>query len=266
MKNVLLCHPDTVSGTTILENGTQAHWGEGYTDIVVKYANGHKARICPLAPLTADEQELVESIETANNSIDTLRMQMNHIQVQGWNNARTGKLVPLIPLDSPELKGGPYTDEQFQNGNIAMPDCGMLYGYVYCPERFTGDPNGVMGTSGYTPLTTDKNGRTKFGQKMPFFAERDDAVKYLVDRGFYGRVQRYACDEKFLRGIEQEAILMSGSLAVKLPPAPWITAGVTDVVNIHHDIGEDSFHGQLLDVLRNQPTLHRAPKSEVIPF
>jgi hypothetical protein len=47
-------------------------------------------------------------------------------------------LTPLVPLDSPELKHGPYTDEQFQYGQVAVPDCGTLYGYRYQPEKLAG--------------------------------------------------------------------------------------------------------------------------------
>src|SRR4051812_8398884 len=105
-------------------------------------------------------------------------------------------MQPLIPLDSPELKHGPYTQEQFEAGHIGISDLGKLYGYCYQPMRFTGDPDAIMGTTVYEVLGSDEFGRPTIGKRMPLCSSREEAVKVLQDHGYYGHVQRYAHDDK----------------------------------------------------------------------
>lgn len=161
-------------------------------------------------------------------------------------------LVPLIPLDSPQLAHGPYTDEQFQTDHVAVRDCGLLYGYTYRPVRFTGDETGVMGTSSMHVCCRDDLGRVHFGDKFPWCATEEDAVQFLKRHGYYGHVLRFALDGRVLRGEYESVTLLAGSPAVTRPREPWITAGITDIVNAP---ASDAYHGHIL-TMSDWPTIH----------
>ncbi len=38
--SLTLCHSDSVSGTTILDDGTKVYWTEGYSDAVIVHPDG----------------------------------------------------------------------------------------------------------------------------------------------------------------------------------------------------------------------------------
>lgn len=266
----IFTHPDTVSGTTVLEDGTTVYWGKTIEGIVVKLPDGTVIRPtswidCPtmntLRARIADQLN-----EVHDHDVNAVRGPMNHLQLQEWNWNYRGHLVPQCFLDARALHGGPYTDEQFQAGQIDTKDYGAVYGYAFWPERFTGDPAKVMGTSGMTPGKSEK-GRHEFGQPIPIFATQDEAVAYVKEQGFYGRVVRYACDPTFLKGDLVDAYLFSGQPPVKRLPRPIMSCGVTDVVNIPESLGKDCFHGHLMGLYSyGEPVLHYAPAPDTIPF
>lgn len=152
------------------------------------------------------------------------------------------KLIPRNPLDSPLLAHGPYTDQAFQEGMICAEDRGLLYGYSYRPQRFTGDEKGIMGTSTLHPVRY-RDGVAMFGDKFPWFDSAAEAVAFLKFHGYYGQVMRYQNDPKCLRGETEKVTLLAGVAPFELLCEPWITAGVSDVVNA---ISENSWHGHLI--------------------
>lgn len=267
----ILCHPDTVSGTTILEGGARVYWTEK-GEAIVKEPGGRVLRVrrsdtCMYSAVLFRELDKVH-----DRDIGAVRGEMNHLQVQEWHLAVRGKLAPLVPLDSPDLSwiddnGGPYTDEQFQLGRVKTKDYAKLYGCAYQVERFTGDTSGVMGVSRRLPSVAVEGQPFKFGEIMPRFASRDEAVAYLKEQGFYSRVLAYACDPRFLRGETEERTYVGGEKPRTVPCEPWVYVGVTDVVNIPPEMGQDSIHGHLMEQI--EPELHYAPPAPVgdpIPF
>ncbi len=154
------------------------------------------------------------------------------------------QLTPITPLNSPLLSGGPYTNEAFQNGKVNIADFGLLYGYVYRPVRFTGDENGIMGTSVSHPIIHLPNGKIAHGDNFPWYKTRDEAIKFLCDNKYYGHVKEYVLDVHVLRHEREEVILCRGLQPVKRLCTPQYCIGITDIVNAPH---ENEFHGHLLD-------------------
>jgi len=59
MKPVItMGHPDTVSGTTVLDDGTKVYWTEGYSEMVVIEPNGEKKLVGPF-----DEHPVITAID-----------------------------------------------------------------------------------------------------------------------------------------------------------------------------------------------------------
>lgn len=151
-------------------------------------------------------------------------------------------LTPKCDLNDPRLTRH-YSDADFQAGNVAIPDCGLLYGYLYRPVRFTGAETGVMGTSEHHPSKPDGNGSYTFGSKFPWCQTRQEAVAFLKEHGYYGRVQRYCDCPEHQRGESKEMFLLYGMKPFVMACEPWVTAGITDVVNAP---APNVYHGHLL--------------------
>lgn len=256
----VLSHPDTVSGTTILDDGTRVYWTEKSGPVAVRWPDGRLDQDMGSATSIFIDRQL----ENVDRDLKAVRGPMNHLQLQEWNYMVRCRLIPPIPLDSPELQGGPYTDDQYQEGRIDMRDGALLYGCVFYVERFTGNPGGVMGVCRRLPTVKAEGQLTQFGETMPAFASRDEAVAFLKEKGFYGRVVQYACDPRFLRGETESRTLIGGMPPVTRPCEPWNYHGVTDIVNIPPEMGDDAYHGHLLDP--STPDMHYATPADTIPF
>ena len=94
---------------------------------------------------------------------------------------------------------------RFMDGHILICDLGLIYGYCFQPQRFSTPDAGVTGTTWWL----------EDGTQIPLFSNREDAVEYIRQMGFYGNVQRYCKDKEGNRS--------------------WVTAGVTDIVNAPPD-------------------------------
>jgi hypothetical protein len=117
------------------------------------------------------------------------------------------------------------------------------FGYCYLPLIFV--KSGTM----YTTASYTIHGYNKelqgeiekpddpkfapFGHNLgyhPFFATREEAVKWLKDRGLYGEVLRYAHHKPLKDRVptwEYEGVLREYRWKQY---HPWLTAGVTDIV------------------------------------
>jgi hypothetical protein len=142
---------------------------------------------------------------------------------------------PCCPLDSPNLKHGPYTQEEFLTNHIACGDCGMVYGYFYQPERFTNPSYAVSGTSIFFP-SEERNFR-----RLPLCHSRDEAVRILQDLGLYGQVQRVTGNIHLLKGEPVKAVVGRNEYWWHAP-YPDLTAGITDYVCVKRPLeGEEAF-------------------------
>lgn len=92
---------------------------------------------------------------------------------------------------------------------VAIGKMGKVYGYCYQPLRFTTPDEPFTGTSDRHEWS-GKHG--EYPKQMPYFNDREQAVQYLKDHGYYGQVLRYCKDRQGNRS--------------------WVTAGVTDIVNV----------------------------------
>lgn len=105
-----------------------------------------------------------------------------------------------------------YTPEEIKASSVAVGDTGTLYGFAYQPQRFSTPDRPISGVTTYPPFIRPQPGeRWKAPEPYPWFASRQDAVRYIKQAGFYGQVIRYT------RGPDGQP--------------SWITAGVTDTVN-----------------------------------
>lgn len=95
---------------------------------------------------------------------------------------------------------------------VMIGDMGKLYGFCFQPERFTRPDAGVSGTTIWYP----GGGPSDPFIEYPWFDTLDEAIQFIKDEGFYGRVLRYAKNEKGEKS--------------------WVTAGVMAIVNVpeHH--------------------------------
>lgn len=174
------------------------------------------------------------------------------------------KLVPLVPLDSPDLKHGPYADADFQAGLVHHDDRQSLYGIIYRPERFTGDEDGMMGLSHAHPMPKPDRGQVSWRSLLfPYFQDRDAAVAFLVEHGYYGRVCCYVDRPQRMRG-ESYPLKCNPADAHETPVMlPWEAGdlvGITDIVNAP---SATEVHGQVFNMFSPDMRVHVHPQGWV---
>ena len=141
---------------------------------------------------------------------------------------------PVCIRDREGLRFGPYTKEEIEEERVAVGDMGLLYGYVYQPQRFTDPDKPISGTSTFYEWDGVQG---NVPEQMPASPRRDLAVLLLKAMGYYGQVLRY-CRDRFGQKTR-------------------ITAGVTDIVNNSAKTAHMTFFG-------NADDLQLYPREEVV--
>lgn len=81
--DIMLTHPDTVSGTTVFADGIKVYWTEGYSQAVVKYPDGRSEQV--------DAQNETHPVMVRERAFELTKhacREMNHGELNEWEVAR----------------------------------------------------------------------------------------------------------------------------------------------------------------------------------
>ena len=78
----MLCHSDSESGTTILNDGTHVYWTGGASEAVIIHSDGHRERVD-----AQSDHPILLTPEVAGNEVDESRMMTAEEEAE-WEAAR----------------------------------------------------------------------------------------------------------------------------------------------------------------------------------